>query len=68
LRLIEPLRAMRIIYFLAWCSFQVNDHKFRVDNPEWGTDAFWQREINDLSTQLETIRQHIDTPDPLRLS
>ena len=60
IRLIEPLRAMRIIYFLAWCSTQINDFKFRSMYPEWGTDAFWQREINDLSHQLQVIQNHLD--------
>jgi len=59
IRLIEPLRAMRIIYFLAWCSRQVNDFKFRSMHPEWGTDAFWQREINDLYHQLQIIKDHL---------
>ncbi len=59
LRLIEPLRAMRIIYYLAWCSTQINDYKFRSMYPEWGTDAFWQREINDLTHQLQIIRDHL---------
>ncbi|MDA1044288.1 MAG: serine/threonine protein kinase [Verrucomicrobia bacterium] len=54
-RLIEPLRAMRIIYFLAWCSHQVNDYRFQTMYPDWGSDAFWQREINDLQTQLTFI-------------
>ena len=49
---IEPLRAMRMIYFLAWCSSQINDYRFRVNFPEWGTDSFWQREINDLAEQV----------------
>jgi Ser/Thr protein kinase RdoA (MazF antagonist) len=57
LRLIEPLRTMKIIYYLAWCSIQVDDFKFRSDHPEWGSDAFWQREIGDLHTQFEAIRQ-----------
>jgi len=59
IRLIEPLRAMRIIYYLAWCSRQINDFKFRNTYPEWGSDAFWQREINDLSHQLQIIRDHL---------
>jgi Ser/Thr protein kinase RdoA (MazF antagonist) len=56
LRLIEPLRAMRMIYYLAWCAHQVDDYKFRHNNPQWGSDAFWQRENSDLATQLEVIR------------
>ncbi len=58
-RLIEPLRAMRIIYFLAWCSRQRNDYTFRNLYPEWGSDGFWQREIADLTRQRDTIRQHL---------
>jgi len=57
LRLVEPLRAMRIVYFLAWCSRQVNDYKFRSMYPEWGSDAFWQREVSDLTYQLQVIEQ-----------
>jgi len=52
LRCVEPLRAMRMIYFLAWCSRQVDDALFRKHFPEWGSDAFWQKEINDLREQL----------------
>jgi len=58
-RLIEPLRAMRIIYFLAWCSRQVNDHKFRMTYPDWGGDAFWAIETSDLAQQLQVIREHL---------
>ena len=59
LRLIEPLRAMRIIYFLAWCSRQTNDFKFRAMYPDWGSDAFWQKEVNDLVRQLQVIEEHL---------
>ena len=56
LRLIEPLRVMRIIYFLAWCSRQVDDFKFQSNFPDWGSDAFWRTEIGDLRTQLQIIK------------
>ena len=56
-RLIEPLRAMRIIYFLGWCSTQINDFKFQHNFPDWGSDAFWRREIADLKHQLELIKK-----------
>jgi Ser/Thr protein kinase RdoA (MazF antagonist) len=51
LRSIELLRAMRMIYFLAWCSKQSDDALFRKNFPEWGSDRFWQKEINDLREQ-----------------
>ena len=56
-RCIEPLRAMRMIYFLAWVSRQSNDILFKRNFPDWGSDSFWQREINDLREQLEFVRQ-----------
>jgi Ser/Thr protein kinase RdoA (MazF antagonist) len=52
LRCIEPLRAMRMIYFLAWTSRQVDDFQFRKNFPDWGSSGFWQREINDLREQF----------------
>lgn len=55
LRLIEILRAMRIIYFLAWCSTQIDDFKFKSNFPDWGSDMFWQREISDLEHQYHVI-------------
>lgn len=55
--LIEPLRAMRIIYFMAWCSRQANDFQFRNNFPDWGSDAFWQIELNGLNNQLVIIKE-----------
>ena len=52
LKCIEPLRAMRMIYFLAWCSRQTMDFVFKRNFPDWGSDQFWQKEINDLREQL----------------
>lgn len=56
LKLIEPLRAMRIIYFLAWCARQHDDLKFKHNFPDWGTDAFWRKEVYDLEQQYSIIR------------
>lgn len=55
LRLVEILRAMRIIYFLSWCSTQIDDYKFQSNFPDWGSETFWQREIADLEHQYQTI-------------
>ena len=60
--LIEPLRVMRMLYFQAWISRQVGDAGFAVSFPEWGTEAFWMREIGGLQRQLDVIRDHL--PDP----
>jgi len=52
---IESLRAMRMIYFVSWCSRQVDDFLFKRNFPEWGSDSFWQKELNDLREQLGFI-------------
>ena len=59
LRCIEPLRAMRMVYFLAWCSRQTGDARFRKNFPDWGSDVFWQREVNDLREQLGFVMEGI---------
>jgi Ser/Thr protein kinase RdoA (MazF antagonist) len=57
-RLIEPLRFMRIIYYLAWTARQYNDYAFRTNNPDWGSENFWHHEISDLGHQFQVIMEH----------
>jgi len=60
LRLIEPLRAMRMTYYLAWCARQSRDAAFLQHNPGWGSRAFWARELAELEAQLAVIRNASD--------
>ncbi|MDE0026021.1 MAG: serine/threonine protein kinase [Spirochaetaceae bacterium] len=55
LLLIEPLRLMRMIYYLAWSALQRHDPGFRASFPRWGGAAFWTQEVEDLRTQLSVI-------------
>lgn len=55
LRLVEGLRAMRMIYFTSWCATQIDDYRFQLNFPDWGTMGFWEKEISDLEVQLEVI-------------
>ena len=59
LELIEPLRFMRMVHFLAWQARQRHDHWFRREFPDWGTKQFWIREVEDLKTQAEAVREHL---------
>jgi len=59
LRLIEPLRFMRMIYYLAWSALQRNDRRFRESYPDWGGKAFWIRELEDLRTQLTMVAEDL---------
>jgi len=56
LRLIEPLRFMRMIHYLAWCGRQEEDGGFAHLMPDWGTERFWQTEIHDIRRQGQAIR------------
>lgn len=56
LRLIEPLRAMRYIHYIAWCAHQVKEDGETRVIPDFGTYGYWQREIGDLTEQIERIR------------
>jgi Ser/Thr protein kinase RdoA (MazF antagonist) len=53
LKLIEGLRFMRMVYFLAWRARQRHDSWFRASFPDWGSKEFWKSEIDDLRDQAE---------------
>lgn len=53
--LIEPLRFMRMIHFLAWSARQRHDARFASVFPDWGIRPFWIREVEDLRTQVRRI-------------
>ena len=62
LRLIEPLRFMRMVYFLVWRARQRHDFWFRKNYPDWGNEAFWIKEVEDLRIQQNVIREYLDGP------
>jgi Ser/Thr protein kinase RdoA (MazF antagonist) len=59
LALVEPLRFMRIIYFLSWCALQKDDPGFFSHFPDWGEKGFWLKELEDLSYQRQVIREQL---------
>lgn len=59
LRLVEPLRFMRMVYYLAWSALQRDDRRFREQNPDWGSRSYWIREVEDLRTQLDMVAEDV---------
>lgn len=57
LRLVEPLRALRYIHYMAWCARQVIEDGETRAIDGFGSRDYWQREINDLKDQLQRLRQ-----------
>lgn len=53
--LVEPLRFMRMVHFLAWTARQRHDPGFARTFPDWGSRAFWTKEIEDLRTQAQKL-------------
>jgi Ser/Thr protein kinase RdoA (MazF antagonist) len=55
LDLIESLRFLRILSYLAWQARQRSDRGFAAAFPDWGTRSFWIKETEDLRDQLSCI-------------
>ncbi len=58
--LMEPLRALRIIYFSAWIARRREDGAFKLAFPHFGTEKYWQEQVEILSNQFERIERQID--------
>lgn len=48
LRLMEPLRGMRIIHYAAWIARRWHDPSFPQIFPQFGSDAYWLEECQAL--------------------
>jgi len=52
---VEALRLMRMVHFLAWCGRQRGDRGFGQTFPDWGSKAFWIRELESLRDQVDRL-------------
>jgi Ser/Thr protein kinase RdoA (MazF antagonist) len=57
LRLVEPLRAMRYIHYMAWCAHQVARDGITRAVEGFGSREYWHREIDDLIDQRGRIAE-----------
>lgn len=62
LSLIEPLRAMRMVYYLAWIVRRWQDPAFPRSFPWMTEEDFWRRQIASFAEQNTVLQQ-----PPLRL-
>ncbi len=65
LKLIEPLRAMRFLHYMAWCAHQVIEDGSSQVMPNFGTREYWLGELADLADQLQRIREQPENYLPL---
>lgn len=57
LRLIEPLRALRLVRYAVWLARRWHDPAFQRGWPHFGTSEYWENETRDLEDLLALIRR-----------
>ena len=57
LRLIEALRALRVVHFSAWIGRRWEDPAFKRVFPDFGTERYWFEEIANLQEQSARIEE-----------
>ena len=60
LRLIEPLRSLRLVHYATWLARRWHDPVFPATWPHFGSEDYWQQETEGLERQLELVRQEAD--------
>jgi Ser/Thr protein kinase RdoA (MazF antagonist) len=55
LRLVEPLRALRILRYAAWIAQRWRDPAFQRAFPDWDDHKTWQREVGELEQQRARV-------------
>jgi Ser/Thr protein kinase RdoA (MazF antagonist) len=59
LRLIEPLRTLRIIHHSAWIARRWNDPAFPVAFPWFDSPSYWAEQTSRLREQLKAMRDPV---------
>ncbi|MEK6577754.1 MAG: serine/threonine protein kinase [Bdellovibrionota bacterium] len=60
LRLIEPLRVLRIVHFSAWIARRWEDPAFPGAFPNFGSDRYWRDETVGLEDQLRVLEGAVE--------
>ncbi len=60
LRLVEPLRAFRFVWYAAWIARRWEDPAFRSAFPHFGTAQYWETEARDLEELAERLGRSAD--------
>ncbi|MCO4753846.1 MAG: serine/threonine protein kinase [Bacteriovoracaceae bacterium] len=59
LRLIETLRALRMIHFSSWIAHRYEDEAFKRIFPTFGSSQYWEKELHDLREQISHIQDNL---------
>lgn len=61
IKLIEPLRALRMVHFTSWIAHRFEDEAFKRAFPNFATYQYWEKEIFDFKEQVSLIQDSIDS-------
>ncbi|MEY2696272.1 MAG: hypothetical protein RL333_410 [Pseudomonadota bacterium] len=61
LRLIEPLRTLRLIHYTDWLSARTQDPAFPKAFPDFGTPAYWTERTHELLNQVERMAEPFES-------
>jgi len=64
LRLVEPLRAFRFVFYAAWIARRWEDSAFPAAFPHFGTADYWENETRDLEELVARISSGRDEVAP----
>ncbi len=59
LRLVEPLRAMRYVYYASWVARRWSDPAFPRSFPHFNSEQYWERETVDLEEQASRAEAEV---------
>lgn len=60
LKLIESLRALRMIHFSAWIAHRFQDDAFKRVFSDFGSSQYWEKELFDLREQIGHIQDNLN--------
>lgn len=58
LRLIEPLRGLRMIHYSAWIAKRWSDQTFPLAFPNFGTQQYWMEKVADINEVIGRLYQN----------
>jgi len=61
LKLIEILRALRMIHFSSWIAHRFDDDSFKRIFTNYGTSQYWEKELYELKQQLGFIQDDLNS-------
>ena len=64
LKLIEPLRGLRMVYYMAWLAKRWQDPAFPLAFPWFGDPKYWENQVLAFKEQIAALQESPLTLQP----